>query len=447
MTNIKPTLRLSLSYLLVSSAIESVEANVKSWAALGDSYASGIGAGVRRTQAGDTVCSRYTEGYPEVVNVVLDGTAPSNRAFNWVACSGAKTDYVKSTEVPKIASDIDMATLTIGGNDIGFFDILNYCIFQFTSGTTCDDQLQDSSNQIQNDLPAKLDSTILAILNQADKPGFRLYMTGYAGFWNNETTQCNDVSFNFWETKPSDRANLTQELRTTMNTMLSTLNNQISAAVARANDHDLRSPVVFVDYSPSFAGHRYCDEGIPEPDPTGSNPQRWFQENWLFKPHAPYVFSGDAIATMYQSWAQTALDTDPSLQIAGLSGNGTVDVSGSTEWIFDGLARAFHPTVDGHDGIRLEVLSAYSAKPPTVQTATTSAPSSSSSSSASSAASGSATTMTTTATSAPLSSSLSSSSASSAAASGSAPTTTATLTTGSAPLAQRDRHVSSRDAR
>ncbi|KAL8791624.1 MAG: hypothetical protein Q9195_005773 [Heterodermia aff. obscurata] len=362
MAHDNPTIRLSLSSLLALSAIQSVAANVKSWAALGDSYASGIGAGVRRTQAGDTICSRYTEGYPEVVNVVLDGTAPINRAFNWVACSGAKTDYVKSTEVPKIASDIDIATLTIGGNDIGFFDILNYCIFQFTSGTTCDDQLQDSSNQIENDLPAKLDSTILAILNQADNSNFKLYMTGYAGFWNNETTQCNDVSFNFWETKPADRANLTQELRTTMNTMLTSLNSQISAAASRANDHDLRAPVVFVDYSPSFAGHRYCDDGIPEPDPSGSNAQRWFQENWLFKPHAPYTFSGDAIATMYQSWAQTALAADPSLQISGLSsnasGNGTVDVTGSLEWVFDGLARAFHPTIDGHDGIRLDVLDA-----------------------------------------------------------------------------------------
>lgn len=62
---------------------------VKKWAAMGDSYASGIGAGVRGINNGDTTCSRYTESYPNVMNVVLDGTGPINRQFQDNACSGA----------------------------------------------------------------------------------------------------------------------------------------------------------------------------------------------------------------------------------------------------------------------------------------------------------------------------------------------------------------------
>lgn len=48
---------------------------------MGDSYASGIGAGVREINNGDTACSHYTESYSNVMNVVLDGTGPVNRQF------------------------------------------------------------------------------------------------------------------------------------------------------------------------------------------------------------------------------------------------------------------------------------------------------------------------------------------------------------------------------
>ena len=36
----------------------------------------------------------------------------------------------------------------------------------------------------------------------------------------------------------------------------------------------------------------------------------------------------------------------------------------SNTWLFDGLNRAFHPTVDGQDGIKNVLLAAYKAHPP-----------------------------------------------------------------------------------
>ena len=62
---------------------------VKKWAALGDSYASGLGAGVRGSRDGDVTCSRYTESYPNVANVVLDNSPPADRQFFYTACSGS----------------------------------------------------------------------------------------------------------------------------------------------------------------------------------------------------------------------------------------------------------------------------------------------------------------------------------------------------------------------
>ena len=54
--------------------------NVQNWAGLGDSFASGIGAGDREnTNTGDRTCSRYTQAYPNVMNVVIDNYEPITR--------------------------------------------------------------------------------------------------------------------------------------------------------------------------------------------------------------------------------------------------------------------------------------------------------------------------------------------------------------------------------
>ncbi len=339
--------------------------NIKKWVDLGDSFASGIGAGQRGPNSGDTVCSRYTEAYGNVMNVVLDGQGPDTREFTWVACSGAKTDYVVGKEVPSIDPDVDIATLTIGGNDVGFFDILNACVFQFNHYTPCSDQITTTTNLINNDLPPKLDNLLSAIMSQVANSGFKLYMTGYAHFFNVETTQCNNVSFNFWEEKPENQANLTTELRGNLNNLVQILNGQISSAVDRANGRDPRKPCVFVDISPSFNTHRYCDIGIDEPDL--NNDMRWFQENWLFEQHTPY--SGNNISNQYQTWAAQQVQSDPSYRVSNqfvseLSIQSQIDIYGWGQWVFDALARAFHPTADGHNGIKDVILSAYTATPP-----------------------------------------------------------------------------------
>ena len=41
-----------------------------------------------------------------------------------------------------------------------------------------------------------------------------------------------------------------------------------------------------------------------------------------------------------------------------------IDIYGWGQWVFDALARAFHPTIDGHNGIKDVILSVYTATPP-----------------------------------------------------------------------------------
>ena len=102
---------------------------------LGDSYSSGEGnppffAG---TDGPSDYCHRSPAAYPEVLGAMF-GTTPL-----FYACSGAVTSNITTTfhdtEPPQITrpgvdATADLVTMTIGGNDAGFSDVLKACIEQ-----------------------------------------------------------------------------------------------------------------------------------------------------------------------------------------------------------------------------------------------------------------------------------------------------------------------------
>lgn len=98
-----------------------------------------------------------------------------------------------------------------------------------------------SGNIIADPFPALIDREIQALLGQVDNARFKLYVIGYAQFFNPTTTQCENVSFHFWGELPENQRNLTSALRTTMNGLATSLNTQISDAVDRANEKDERN--------------------------------------------------------------------------------------------------------------------------------------------------------------------------------------------------------------
>lgn len=102
----------------------------QSYVALGDSYAAGP---LIPLPTGFPVgCLRSTRNYPSVVAQTID--VPD---FDDVSCSGATTENlgraqvvplgVNPPQLDALAEDTELVTLTIGGNDIGFFSIINQC--------------------------------------------------------------------------------------------------------------------------------------------------------------------------------------------------------------------------------------------------------------------------------------------------------------------------------
>jgi hypothetical protein len=182
-----------------------------------------------------------------------------------------------------------MATLSIGGDDIDFPGILFNCIIEthVPGGgppfRTCDEQKTHSWSLIRDqtlvtrisDLIGKIVATARA--GQAGNK-FKLYVTRYGQFFNNETTLCNDIAFARTANPNPDNKphnNMTRQLRTEFNEMSLGLNAATKEAVAlHAQDG-----VKYVDIDAILAGHRFCEEGIKEPDQHNPN-------FWLF--HYPY---------------------------------------------------------------------------------------------------------------------------------------------------------------
>ena len=161
---------------------------------------------------------------------------------------------------------------------------------------TCDQQrdlswsliCQDNDKNEPNDiLVSKVDSVIKKIVQYgqaASQHNFRLYVTGYAQFFNDKDTGCNTVTFARKANPKNDGKPhnlLTTDLRHDLNLMSLTLN----AAIEKAVSQNSGSNVKYIDVDGLLeTGHRFCEPGIQEPDQ--DNPKLWF---W----HYPYSENDD----------------------------------------------------------------------------------------------------------------------------------------------------------
>jgi hypothetical protein len=112
-------------------------------AALGDSYSAGIGAGARlgkpldvhnvANHYTDWWCSRYSNSYPYLLNEALGDLNKQGGKFQFLSCSCATTKEAIDTQIPKLASGQNAILISSGGNDVGFADIINQCVYQFFS--------------------------------------------------------------------------------------------------------------------------------------------------------------------------------------------------------------------------------------------------------------------------------------------------------------------------
>ena len=111
------TLAAALGLTLASSP--QAQAVGESYVALGDSYSSGVGT---RSYIDDgTSCQRSTLAYPSLL------AAQRGYALNFRACSGATVGDVTGSQLSALNSGTSFVTISVGGNDAGFADVLTEC--------------------------------------------------------------------------------------------------------------------------------------------------------------------------------------------------------------------------------------------------------------------------------------------------------------------------------
>ncbi|MBM7863372.1 SGNH/GDSL hydrolase family protein [Lentzea nigeriaca] len=192
---------------------------VPEYVALGDSYASGAGAG----SYVDGSCRRSSNAYPAL-------RGKDFLSFRFVACTGATTKSVTS-QVKAITPATTLVTITIGGNDLGFVDVMTTCTLN--GDRSCEKRVAKARGFTRDQLPARLDATYAAIRNAA--PRAELVVLGYPRLFT-----------------PNDKCRtLSKRKRQALNDAADELSEVTAAAAKRAGAR-------YVDVREAFADHGVC---------------------------------------------------------------------------------------------------------------------------------------------------------------------------------------------
>lgn len=151
-------LALGLALTGAGTAQASQLAATGGYVALGDSYSSGVGAGSYISSSGS--CDRSTKAYPYLWNA-----AHSPSSFAFTACSGARTDDVLANQLAPLNSGTSLVSISIGGNDAGFSDVMTTCVLQ--SDSTCVSRINTAKAYVDSTLPGKLDNLYSVIRSKA----------------------------------------------------------------------------------------------------------------------------------------------------------------------------------------------------------------------------------------------------------------------------------------
>jgi lysophospholipase L1-like esterase len=207
-----------------ATAHASQQAAATGYVALGDSYSSGVGAGSYLSSSGD--CKRSTKAYP-----YLWAATNSPSSFHFTACSGARTGDVLANQLGPLGPGTGLVSVSVGGNDAGFADVMTTCVLQ--SDSSCLARINTAKAYVDSTLPGRLDEVYSAI--GAKAPAAHVVVLGYPRFYQLGGT-CPGLS---------------QAKRTAINNAADYLN---TAIAKRAADHGF----TFGDVRSAFTGHELC---------------------------------------------------------------------------------------------------------------------------------------------------------------------------------------------
>jgi lysophospholipase L1-like esterase len=174
----KVTRVICLAVFAAGLLIPAASAAASQYVALGDSYSSGVGTRVFYEESGE--CDRSPDAFgPKIA-------AKHGYTLNFEACSGAKTGEVIEKQLGKLTSSTALVTITIGGNDAGFSNVIINCALYYF---TCSGAIGEANEYIAKTLPGKLETTYKDIRAKATTA--EVIVLGYPKLFNKEGKTCN----------------------------------------------------------------------------------------------------------------------------------------------------------------------------------------------------------------------------------------------------------------
>ncbi|HEY0166806.1 MAG TPA: SGNH/GDSL hydrolase family protein [Jatrophihabitans sp.] len=192
------------------------------YVALGDSYSSGVGSG---SESGG--CLQSPTAYPGLWNA-----AHHPSSYRMVACSGAKTTDVNANQLSALSSSTGLVSITVGGNDVGFSDIMTTCVLY--SESACVAAVNRAEAYANANLANLLNVTYNGIRSRA--PYARVVVLSYPVFYQLGVWYCVGLS-------ETSRAKIDEGINLVDNIIK-------NSAIGHG--------FVFADVRSKFVGHQLC---------------------------------------------------------------------------------------------------------------------------------------------------------------------------------------------
>lgn len=220
-------------------------ASAERYVALGDSYSAGTGLAESDHNWGaastDVDCHRSPKAYGPLIRSALG----ASNSFRFAACTGARTGHIISSgqhgnpaQADRLGSDTLDATISIGGNDAGFGDVLLECGKPGWM-SDCDGRLDTAQTYITDTLPGLLNNVYNRIRLRA--PNARVGVVGYPRLFPANGDDCSAATF--FSAAEIARLNQTADLLA-----------DVTRTRARAFGFS------FVDARPAYLGHAWCED-------------------------------------------------------------------------------------------------------------------------------------------------------------------------------------------
>jgi hypothetical protein len=330
-----------------------------SYIALGDSYASGIGAGKYVPPADGEIkrCKRFDGSYPSQLKAML-GQVPDEK-FDFVACSGNQLQHLPAQFEKLGDKRAQLVTLSISGNDFYFGPVVENCIYNYTSYVFSDTRLEVPCQEILqvatervfgNEVFEEYKAAVRKILDERLLPDdvssaakSVLVITGYAKFFPTPKQGDRCSEYRFPLTPALETIFKTNKLkfgtRQQMNELVDLVNERIRKEIVTLSDR-----IQFVDIDAGFEGHRFCEKNHDR-EPEGANdPDVWFTSINTKLEEDSFVPNPDSeLERSWDEWSKRA---------AAEAGQGGGD--GDEGDLFPGIpnelrkSSVFHPKTAGH---------------------------------------------------------------------------------------------------